>query len=153
MHTKGYAAPETRAALDQARALIENANALGEPPEDPLLLFSNLYGFWVSNYNAFDGDVIRALARKFLVLAEERGASVPLMIAHRIMGCSLASTGGLVEARVHLDCAVHFTILRRTARWRLDLAKTTGLRLLRMDQLLFGCLVIPMQHTLMQRVQ
>jgi predicted ATPase len=74
MHTKGYAAPETRAALDQARALIENANALGEPPEDPLLLFSNLYGFWVSNYVAFDGDVIRALARKFLVLAEEQGA-------------------------------------------------------------------------------
>jgi class 3 adenylate cyclase/tetratricopeptide (TPR) repeat protein len=106
MHTKGYAAPETRAALDQARALIENANALGEPPEDPLLLFSNLYGFWVSNYNAFDGDVIRALARKFLVLAEERGASVPLMVAHRIMGCSLASTGDLVEARVHFDCAV-----------------------------------------------
>jgi len=33
------------------------------------------------------------------------------------------------------------------------LAKTTGLRLLRMDQLLFGCLVIPIQHTLMQRVQ
>ena len=106
MHTKGYAAPETRAALDQARALIENANALGEPPEDPLLLFSNLYGFWVSNYVAFDGDVIRALARKFLVLAEERGASVPLMIAHRIMGCSLASTGDLVESRVHFDCAV-----------------------------------------------
>jgi len=86
--------------------LIENANALGEPPEDPLLLFSNLYGFWVSNYVAFDDDVIRALARKFLVLAEERGASVPLMIAHRIMGCSLASTGDLVEARVHFDCAV-----------------------------------------------
>jgi predicted ATPase len=80
MHTKGYAAPETRAALDQARALIENANALGEPPEDPLLLFSNLYGFWVSNYVAFDGDVIRALARKFLVLAEERGASVPWIV-------------------------------------------------------------------------
>src|SRR6478672_801162 len=33
MHTKGYAAPETRKALDQARALIEKANALGEPPE------------------------------------------------------------------------------------------------------------------------
>ena len=35
-----------------------------------------------------------------------RGASVPLMIAHRIMGCSLASTGDLVDARVHFDCAV-----------------------------------------------
>ena len=153
MHTKGYAAPETRAALDQARALIENANALGEPPEDPLLLFSNLYGFWVSNYVAFDGDVIRALARKFLVLAEERGASVPLMIAHRIMGCSLASTGDLVEARVHFDCAVALYDPAAHRPLRLDLAKTTGLRLLCMDQLLFGCLVIPMQHTLMQRVR
>jgi predicted ATPase len=106
MHTKGYAAPETRAALDQARALIERANALGEQPEDPLLLFSNLYGFWVSNYVAFNGDVIRALARKFLALAEEQGAPVPLMIAHRMMGCSLASTGSVAEARVHFDRAV-----------------------------------------------
>ena len=106
MHTKGYAAPETRAALDQARALIERANALGEQPEDPLLLFSNLYGFWVSNYVAFNGDVIRALARKFLALAEEQGAPVPLMIAHRMMGCSLASAGSVAEARVHFDRAV-----------------------------------------------
>ena len=44
--TKGYAAPETNGAFDQARALIEDAEALGEPPEDPLMLFSILYGFW-----------------------------------------------------------------------------------------------------------
>ena len=29
--------------------LIEQAEALGEPPEDPLLLFSVLYGFWVAS--------------------------------------------------------------------------------------------------------
>ena len=29
--------------------LIEQAEALGEPPEDPLLLFSVLYGFWVGD--------------------------------------------------------------------------------------------------------
>src|SRR5262249_43425789 len=75
MHTKGYAAPETKAALDQARLMIERANALGEPPEDPLLLFSNLYGFWVSNYVAFNGDAMRALARHFLALADKEGAS------------------------------------------------------------------------------
>jgi predicted ATPase len=44
MHTTGYATPETKAALDQARALIERAEALGEAPEDPLLIFSILYG-------------------------------------------------------------------------------------------------------------
>ena len=44
IHLKGYAAPETKAATERARLLIEQAEALGEPPEDPLLLFSVLYG-------------------------------------------------------------------------------------------------------------
>ncbi len=34
------AAPETKAAAERARLLIEQAEGLGEPPEDPLLLFS-----------------------------------------------------------------------------------------------------------------
>src|SRR5581483_6510185 len=42
MHVKGYSAPETKAAVEDARSLIERAEALGEPPEDPLLLFSVL---------------------------------------------------------------------------------------------------------------
>ena len=41
IHVKGYAAAETKAAATQARSLIEQAEALGEPSEDhPLLLFS-----------------------------------------------------------------------------------------------------------------
>ena len=60
---KGYAAPETKAAVERARLLIEQAEALGEPPEDPLLLFSVLYGFWVANYMAFNGDVCASLRR------------------------------------------------------------------------------------------
>src|SRR4029077_90282 len=39
IHVKGYGAAETKAAAEQARLLIEQAEALGEPPEDPLLLF------------------------------------------------------------------------------------------------------------------
>ena len=58
IHVKGYAAAETKAAAEQARLLIEQAEALGEPPEDPLLLFSVLYAFWVANYVAFNGDVM-----------------------------------------------------------------------------------------------
>ena len=34
MHTRGYAAPEPKAAINQARLFIEDAEALGEPPED-----------------------------------------------------------------------------------------------------------------------
>ena len=63
MHVKGQAAPETKVALERARLLSEQAEALGEPPEDPLLLFSVLYGFWVSNFVAFNGDVMRELCR------------------------------------------------------------------------------------------
>ena len=57
MHIKGYSAPETKAAAERARLLIEQADALGEASEDPLLLFSVLYGFWVANFVAFKGDV------------------------------------------------------------------------------------------------
>ena len=106
IHVKGYAAPETKAAVERARLLIEQAEALGEPPEDPLLLFSVLYGFWVANYVAFNGDVVRELAAQFLALAEKQGATVPLMIGHRIMGISLLYTGDIAEGRAHLDQAI-----------------------------------------------
>src|SRR5262245_36150655 len=39
IYIKGYSAPETKAAAERARLLIEQAERLGEPPEDPLLLF------------------------------------------------------------------------------------------------------------------
>src|SRR5262249_57132588 len=44
MHVKGYAAPEPKAAVEQARQFIERAEALGEPTEDPRPLVSVLYG-------------------------------------------------------------------------------------------------------------
>jgi class 3 adenylate cyclase/predicted ATPase len=106
IHVKGYAAPETKAAVERARLLIERAEALGEAPEDPLLLFSVLYGVWVTNYVAFDGDVALKLAAQFLALAEKKGATGPLMIGHRIMGISLAFTGDFAEGRAHYDQAI-----------------------------------------------
>jgi predicted ATPase len=106
MHVKGYAAQETKAAAEQARLLIEQAEALGEPPEDPLLLFSVLYGLWVANYIAFNGDVMRDLAAHFLNLAEKQAAPVPLMIGHRAMGISLLTTGEVAQSRPHFDRAM-----------------------------------------------
>ena len=47
MQVKGYAAPETKAAVERARLLIDQSEALESLPDDPLLLFSVLYGFWV----------------------------------------------------------------------------------------------------------
>jgi len=105
MHVKGYAAPETKAAAERARVLIEQAEALGEPPDDPLLLFSVLFSFWTTNFVAFNGDALRELASQFLALAEKQTATVPLMIGHRMMG-SVLHTGAFVEGRVHLDRAI-----------------------------------------------
>ena len=52
--------------------LIEQAEALGEPPEDPLLLFQVLYGFSIANFVAFNGDALRELAVQFLALAKKQ---------------------------------------------------------------------------------
>jgi len=52
-HVKGQAAPQTKAAAERARLLIEQAEALGEPPEDPLLLFSALDALFQTELVAF----------------------------------------------------------------------------------------------------
>jgi len=106
VHVKGYAAPETRAAAERARLLIEQAEALGQPPEDPLLLFTVLYSFCIADFVRFNGDAMRELAAKFLTLAGKRGASVPLMMGHRLMGLSLVCTGDIAEGRSHYDQAL-----------------------------------------------
>jgi class 3 adenylate cyclase/predicted ATPase len=103
MHLKGYAAPEPKAAVEQARQFIERAEALGEPPEDPLLLFSVLYGAWAATYVAFNGDETRELASQFVALAEKQGQIVPLMIGHRLMGTSLMLTGNIPKGGVHFN--------------------------------------------------
>jgi predicted ATPase len=106
MHTKGYAASETKAAFDQARLLIERAEASRETPEDPLLLFSVLYGFWVANFVAFNGNALRELAAQFLALAQRQTATGPIMIGNRLMATSLAFTGDLLKGRAHYDKAL-----------------------------------------------
>ena len=85
--------------------LREVISAYGEPPEDPLLLFSVLYSFWVANFVAFDGDAIRELATQFMSLAEKQRATVPLLIGHRLIGNSRILTGDMVEGRAHYDRA------------------------------------------------
>src|SRR6185437_11620111 len=106
IHVKGYGAPECKAAMDRASLLIQKAEALGEPPEDPMLLFQVLYGFCVASYVAFDGDMLGEFAVQFLGLAEKQRAPVPLMIGHRVMGAYLTGTGNLKQGQAHYDRAI-----------------------------------------------
>jgi predicted ATPase/class 3 adenylate cyclase len=106
IHVNGYAAPETKAAVERARLLIDQAETLGEPLEDPLLLFSVLYGSWVGNYISFNSNAMRKLAAQFLELAEKQGTTGPLLIADRIVGISLLCTGDIAHCREYFDRAI-----------------------------------------------
>jgi predicted ATPase len=103
MHVKGYAAPETKAATEQAELLIEQAEALGDSPHERLLLFSVVFGL---TFNAFNGRVMRERAAQLLTRAEKHGETVQLMVAHRAMGLALTATGNIAKGRAHLDQAM-----------------------------------------------
>jgi len=112
-YVNGWAAPETKAAVERARLLLEQADALGEPLEDPLLLFSVLIGVWAANFVAFNGDVSRDLAAQMLALAEKQKASFhrrrdqqgSAMVGHNFLGAALLLRGEIAEARTHFDQA------------------------------------------------
>jgi predicted ATPase len=106
MHTKGYAASETKDALEKARVSIEHVEALGEVAEDPMAIFTILHGVWVTNYAAFNGDAARYLATQFLTLARRQAETLPLAIGHRLMGGSLLPRGDITEGRAHFDRAI-----------------------------------------------
>jgi predicted ATPase len=106
MHVKGHSAPETRAAAEEARRLIEEAKALGETPEDALLLLSVLYGLWMANWAAFNRDTTKEVAEQFYEVAEKLGTSAALLAGHRVMGSTLMVAGEFPASRAHFDQAV-----------------------------------------------
>ena len=148
IHVKGYAAPETKAAVEQARLLIEQAETLGEPPEDPLLLFSVLYGSWVAHFVAFNGDALRELTAQFLALAEKQAADCPAHDRAPAHGCGL-DVYWRNRGRSSASTTVRwrFTILPSIVHWRRDLDKTSEWRSLCFRSLARGCLAIPMPRS------
>jgi predicted ATPase len=106
IHVKGYSAPETKAAAERALLLIEQAKVLGEPPDDPLLIFAVLRSLSAVSITAFNGNAARQLAAQFLALAEKQPATVPLVVGHRLMGTSSLYAGDIVEARTHYERAI-----------------------------------------------
>jgi class 3 adenylate cyclase/predicted ATPase len=103
VHLKGYAAPETKAAVERTRQLIEQAEARGEAPEDPLLLFSLLNSLWTASIVGFNGEEACGLAAEFLARAERQKATAPIVDGYRIVGTSLLMTGDIANGRAHFD--------------------------------------------------
>jgi class 3 adenylate cyclase/predicted ATPase len=102
-HLKGYAAPETKAAVERTRQLIEQAEARGEAPEDPMLLFSLLNSLWTGSIVAFNGEEACGLAAEFLSQAESQKTAAPIINGHRLAGTSLLMTGDIANGRAHFN--------------------------------------------------
>src|SRR5277367_1879368 len=106
MLVKGYSSPDVIGAFEKARSMIENAESLGERPEDPLLHFSILYGLWVASYIAMDVDRLCQRAEEFLALAARAEISAPLQIGHRLMAVTQLVQGRFDMSQTHADQAV-----------------------------------------------
>ena len=141
---KGFAAPETKAALERARLLIEHAETLGEPPAASI--FGPQYLLLGGELFAFNGDVLRELAAQFLAFAEKQGATVPLMVGHRLTGTALLLTGDIADAQVHLDRAI---ALYDPAAHRLPtrFSEDPGVAILFFRSRHFGCSAIRRLHS------
>ena len=141
-HVDGPAAPETKAAAEQAQLFIQKAEDSESRPKTHCFCSPSSSGFWGANFTAFDGDFCRDLATQYLALATKHGGSAALLIGHRMMGVSLMMTGAIVESRAHMIRRCFFMILPSIARWLRDLAKTLGLQYGLIGPSLYGYLAI-----------
>jgi predicted ATPase len=89
--------------LERTRALLAQAEALGEPPDNPLAIFALLDGLWSVNYFRFDGRAIIELSNQYLALAEQQENVNVKLAANFNMGLALSATGTPKGARVYFD--------------------------------------------------
>ena len=82
------------------------ANAIGEPPENPQLLFLVLSGYFTANVVAGNVEACRDVADRVLELAEIQGRLAELVLGHLCVGTSLLLTGEITRGKVHLDHAI-----------------------------------------------
>src|SRR6516225_1855245 len=101
MAGKGYADPETAAALERANRLVTETASVGTPVH-----FFVLFGLWVSNFTG--GAIAAALehATNFLSSAQSQPSSGPLLVGHCILALSLMRSGDYPAALAHLETAV-----------------------------------------------
>jgi class 3 adenylate cyclase/predicted ATPase len=100
MAGKGYANPETVAALERANRLVTETASVGTP-----LHFFVLYGLWVSTFAG--GAIAAALehATNFLSIAQSQPSSGPLLVGHRTLALSLIVIGDYPAALTHFETA------------------------------------------------
>ena len=103
IHIKGYSAPETKAAAEQARRLDRRGRSAwrgsGRPFAD---VFSSLWPLG-DKPCGLQWRCYAGACHAVVTLAEKQGTTAARLVAHRSMGISLVYTGEFVEARKHLE--------------------------------------------------
>jgi len=95
---RGYAAAETKEALLQAKALIDDSTL-------PAQKFSILYGIWACHYVGGEATSQRDAALEFVKEAESHRDSAALCLSHRALGTTFVTMGEFVAGRQHLERA------------------------------------------------
>jgi len=93
---EGYAAAQSREAFARAYALCLK---LDNPPE----YFQALFGLWGHSWMGGKNDQALVMANEFLSRAQASPDSILSMVAHRIMGSTLLTTGEFQTARRHFE--------------------------------------------------
>ncbi len=105
-HVKGVSSPDTIRAYDDAIAMMDEAERLGEKPEDPLAYFAAGYGFWVQSHVAADHSTASLRADQFMARADRQHDTTPSLIGYRIKGISLTMLGKVQAGRDELTRAI-----------------------------------------------
>jgi tetratricopeptide (TPR) repeat protein len=99
MATRGYAAPEVEYAYARARELGQQ---VGDTPQ----LFQALWGLWYFYLARAEFQTARELGEQLLHLAQRVQAPALLLVAHRVLGQTLAFLGEFSTAQGHLERAM-----------------------------------------------
>ncbi len=96
---RGYASAETREAFARARALSLKLN---NTPN----YIQALYGLWGHSWMGGKHDEALSMANEFLSRSAASSDPVPSIVAHRIMGSTLLTSGEFQSAREHFEQSI-----------------------------------------------
>jgi class 3 adenylate cyclase/tetratricopeptide (TPR) repeat protein len=99
---QGYASAETREAFSRARILCLK---LGDVPE----YFQALFGLWGHAWMSGKNDDALRMADEFVSRARASSEAVPLMVAHRVMGSTLLTSGDFQSSADHFENAIRLS--------------------------------------------
>lgn len=103
---RGYASAETREAFARARELCLKLN---NTPN----YIQALYGLWGHSWMGGKNDEALGMANEFLSRSAASSDPVPLMVAHRVMGSTLLTSGDFQLAREHFEQTIALSTIAR----------------------------------------